>query len=109
MVGWEAVLGAAGVERVVDYMGVLGTPSADGHPGQAQYNQVCVACHGVDGGGNAALGAPSLVDDVWLYGNSREALIHSVAVGRAGVMPPFGERLDDTQLKLLVALLTQSE
>lgn len=107
MVGWEQVLGADGVERVIDYIGVLGTDEADGHPGQSQYNQFCVACHGVDGRGNAALGAPSLVDDVWLYGNSREALRHSIAIGRNGEMPAFGERLDDTQIKLLVALLTQ--
>ncbi len=105
MVGWEPVLGENGVAQVVDYLGVLGTDAAQAHPGQAQYNQYCVACHGIDGGGNPALGAPSLIDDVWLYGNSREALIHSVAIGRGGVMPAFGERLDDTQVKLLVALL----
>lgn len=107
MVGWEQVLGPDGVERVVDYLAVLGTAAAEAHDGQTTYNQFCVACHGVDGGGNSALGAPSLVDEVWLYGNSRDALIHSVAIGRYGVMPAFGERLDDTQLKLLVALLTR--
>lgn len=107
MVGWAPVLGEAGVERVVDYLGVLGTDAAQGHPGQVQYKQFCVACHLEDGSGNPTLGAPSLVDDVWLYGNSREALIHSVAEGRGGVMPAFGERLDDTQVKLLVALLTR--
>lgn len=109
MVGWAPALGEAGVERVVDYLGVLGTAAAEGHPGQAQYNQLCVACHLADGSGNPALGAPSLVDDVSLYGDSREALIHSVAVGRGGVMPAFGERLDDTQVKLLVALLTRNQ
>lgn len=107
MVAWEPVLGADGVARVVDYLGVLGSAAASGHPGQAPYNQFCVACHGVDGSGNAALGAPSLVDDVWLYGNDREALTQSVANGRSGLMPAFGERLDDTQVKLLVALLTR--
>lgn len=107
MVGWEQMLGTEGVENVIDYLGVLGTGEAEGHPGQAQYNQFCIACHGRDGSGNVALGAPSLVDDVWLYGNNREALRQSIAVGRSGEMPAFGERLDDTQVKLLVALLTQ--
>jgi cytochrome c oxidase cbb3-type subunit 3 len=107
MVGWEATLGENGVEQVVDYLGVLGTADAEGHPGDTPYKQFCVACHAVDGSGNPALGAPSLVDDVWLYGNSREALIHSVALGRDGVMPAFDERLDATQVKLLVALLTR--
>ncbi len=107
MVGWQQVLGENGVAQVADYMGVLGTTAAAGHPGQTQYNQFCIACHGVDGSGNAVLGAPSLVDDEWLYGDSREALTHSIAVGRGGVMPAFEERLDDTQVRLLVALLTR--
>jgi cytochrome c oxidase cbb3-type subunit 3 len=107
MVGWEQALGADGVDRVADYLGVLGTDPAAGHPGQAQYNTFCIACHAADGSGNPVLGAPSLTDDVWLYGDSNEALVHSIAIGRAGVMPAFGERLDDTQVKLLVALLTR--
>jgi cytochrome c oxidase cbb3-type subunit 3 len=107
MVGWEQVLGAAGVQQVADFMTILGTDAAAGHPAQAQYNQLCIACHSPDGSGNTALGAPSLVDDVWLYGNSNEALVHSIAIGRAGVMPAFGERLDDMQVRLLVALLTR--
>jgi cytochrome c oxidase cbb3-type subunit 3 len=106
MVAWEPVLGAEGVNQVADYVSVLGTDAATGHPGQTQYNQFCIACHGPDGSGNAVLGAPSLVDDVWLYGNDREALTHSIANGRSGQMPAFGERLDDTQIRLLVALLT---
>lgn len=107
MVGWEVALGADGVDQVAEFMDVLGTAAAAGHPGQTPYNQFCVACHGADGAGNAALGAPSLVDDVWLYGNSTEALVHSIAIGRTGAMPAFGERLDDTQVKLLVALLAR--
>ena len=111
MVGWEQVLGANGVTQVADYISVLGTGVGvvAGDPGQTQYNQFCIACHGPDGGGNIALGAPSLVDDVWLYGSSSEALVHTIASGRAGVMPAFGERLDDTQVKMLVALLTRNQ
>ena len=107
MVGWEVVLGADGVDQVAEFMDVLGTAAAAGHPGQTKYNQFCIACHGSDGSGNVTLGAPSLVDDVWLYGNSTEALVHSIAIGRAGIMPAFTDRLDDTQIKMLLALLTQ--
>jgi cytochrome c oxidase cbb3-type subunit 3 len=106
MVSWSQILGGDdGVSRVASYVRVLGTVDADGHPGQPQYNTFCLACHGVDGSGNAALGAPNLVDDIWLYGNSDEALKESIANGRSGEMPAFGERLDDTQIRLLVALL----
>ncbi len=109
MVGWQQVLGDNGVAQVADYIDVLGTAAAAGHPGQTQYNQFCVACHAVDGSGNAVLGAPSLVDNEWLYGDNREALTHSIAVGRGGVMPAFEERLDDTQVRLLVALLVRNQ
>ncbi len=107
MVGWEQVLGEAGVANVANYVQVLAGAGADGHPGQQQYNQFCVACHGPDGSGNPALGAPSLVDDIWLYGDSEDALRHSIAFGRSGEMPAFSQRLDATQIKLLVALLAQ--
>ena len=108
MVSWSQILGGdESVSRVASYVRVIGSDAADDHPGQAQYNTFCFACHGVDGSGNAAVGAPSLVDDVWLYGNSDKALQESIANGRSGEMPAFGERLDDTQIRLLVALLTR--
>ncbi|MGB0761693.1 MAG: c-type cytochrome, partial [Rubripirellula sp.] len=44
----------------------------------------CVACHGADGTGNTAFGAPNLTDAVWLYGGSREAIRASIADGRQG-------------------------
>lgn len=107
MVGWLPMLGEEGVDNVTDYVMNLGTEAADGHTGQAQYNQFCVACHGPGGAGNTTLGAPSLVDDVWLYGGDEAAIRQSIAAGRNGQMPAFGARLDDTQVRLLVALLTR--
>ena len=109
MVGWQQVLGDDGVRNVANYVLQLASGSAEGAPGQAQYNQLCVACHGIDGSGNPALGAPSLIDDDWLYGNSDAALRESIAIGRNGEMPAFGDRLDDTQIRLLVAWLTRRD
>ena len=109
MVGWSQILGGdEGVGRVADYVRVLATDGTIGHPGQAQYNTFCLACHAADGTGNVALGAPSLVDDVWLYGDDDEALHQSIATGRNGEMPAFGSRLDETQIRLLVALLSRN-
>ncbi len=108
MVSWSQILGGdEGVANVAAYVKVLGSDTADGHPGQGQYNTFCVACHGPTGAGNVTLGAPNLVDSVWLYGDSDAALHESIANGRAGEMPAFSERLDDTQVRLLVALLTR--
>ena len=57
------------------------------HPGAQPYTLYCSACHGPDGAGNAVLGASNLLDDVSLYGNSAQAVRHSIAVGRDGEMP----------------------
>lgn len=106
MVGWSQVLGEDGVRSVADYVRALDGGNSDGHPGKAQYDQFCLACHGPGGDGNPVLGAPSLADDYWLYGDSDAALYETIANGRSGIMPAFDGRLDDTQIKMLVALLT---
>jgi len=107
MSSWTAVLGQQGVTNVANYVLALGTPEAEGHPGQAQYNQVCVACHGPEGLGNTALGAPNLTDDIWLYGGDLNTIRETINDGRNGIMPAFGEKLDETQIRLLVAWLTR--
>ena len=108
MVPWGGTLGEQGVDEVTDYVLAMGrAEELSGLPGQARYNQFCIACHGPMGQGNPVLGAPSLVDEDWLYGGSEEAVRESIAAGRNGVMPAFGRRLDDAQIRMLVAWLTR--
>jgi mono/diheme cytochrome c family protein len=47
----------------------------------------CAACHGVDGKGNPALGAPNLTDKVWLHGWGEDAIADIVNRGKTNVMP----------------------
>ncbi len=107
MISWQAVLGDENVANVTDYVLALGTGEAEQLPGKVQYMQFCIGCHGVDGKGNVLLGAPDLSDDSWLYGGSVENVRISISQGRSGVMPAFGERLDDAQIKMLVAWLAR--
>jgi cytochrome c oxidase cbb3-type subunit 3 len=107
---WQAALGDTGVAQVADY--VLGLSlarngTAEPAPGEGKrlYDLYCTACHGQDGGGLAALGAPALNDDTWLYGGSPSDVRASISLGRNGVMPAFARRLDATQIKMLVAWL----
>ena len=109
MVAWGAVLGEEGVANVADYVLALGAGATENHPGQAQYNQFCVACHGPEGTGNVLLGAPNLADDIWLYGGDRDTIMETLNNGRNGQMPAFGQRLDDTQIRLLVAWLLRDK
>jgi len=107
MISWQAILGDEGVAQVADYVLAMGTERVEQHPGKIQYTQFCSACHGVDGNGNPLLGAPKLSDDSWLYGGSIEAVRTSISQGRNGIMPAFAGRLDDTQIKMLVAWLAR--
>jgi len=78
-------------------------PAGDAAAGQALYATTCLACHGADGKGNVAIGAPNLTDQIWLYGGSVDAVRASIAKGRQGQMPAQGERLGAERVRLLAA------
>lgn len=63
----------------------------------------CAACHGTNGGGNPALGAPNLRDNIWLHGYGQEAIISIVNTGKTNQMPPQQGRLTDAQIQVLAA------
>jgi cytochrome c oxidase cbb3-type subunit III len=71
--------------------------------GKKLYDGVCVACHGADGKGNPALGAPDLTDDYWLYGDSTQSLTKTIVEGRHGVMPAHRTLLGETRARLVAA------
>jgi cytochrome c oxidase cbb3-type subunit III len=64
---------------------------------------VCAACHGADGRGNTALGAPNLADDIWLHGWGRDHVAAIVTTGKSNNMPAQKDRLSAEQIKLLTA------
>jgi cytochrome c oxidase cbb3-type subunit 3 len=64
---------------------------------------VCAACHGADGKGNQALGAPNLTDKIWLYGGSAKTIMEGINLGRQNQMPAFNQILDDAKIHLLTA------
>ncbi|WP_370309327.1 cytochrome-c oxidase, cbb3-type subunit III [Sinimarinibacterium flocculans] len=65
----------------------------------------CAGCHGADARG--ALGFPDLTDDDWLYGGSAEAIVTSIAQGRAGVMPAFNGTMDAASVEALVTTIVR--
>ncbi len=62
---------------------------------------VCAACHGADGKGNQALGAPNLTDKIWLHGWGEDAIVAMVTQGKTNVMPPQQGRLTPEQIHVL--------
>jgi cytochrome c oxidase cbb3-type subunit 3 len=63
----------------------------------------CAACHGPDGKGNQALGAPNLTDDVWLHGWGENAIVAMVTNGKVNPMPAQADKLTDAQLHVLAS------
>jgi len=68
--------------------------------GQSKFT-VCAACHGADGKGNQALGAPNLTDKIWLHGWGEEAIVAMVTNGKTNTMPAQGGRLTPEQIHVL--------
>lgn len=64
---------------------------------------VCAACHGMDGKGNQAIGAPNLTDDVWLHGWGEAAITTIITNGKANQMPAQAEKLTESQIGVLAA------
>ncbi|HXD40418.1 MAG TPA: cytochrome-c oxidase, cbb3-type subunit III [Ramlibacter sp.] len=63
----------------------------------------CAACHGIDGKGNQAVGAPNLTDDVWLHGWGEQAIINMVNNGKLNEMPAQAGKLTEAQIHVLTA------
>jgi cytochrome c oxidase cbb3-type subunit III len=101
-----AAIGSADdVRNVAHYvLSLSGGPhdSVAAYLGRAKF-AVCAGCHGADGKGNAAVGAPNLTDRVWLHGWGTEAIAAIVRDGKTNVMPPQAGRLTNDQIKLLAA------
>jgi cytochrome c oxidase cbb3-type subunit III len=61
----------------------------------------CAGCHGPDGKGNPAMGAPNLTDKTWLYGSSEGTITETVTQGRQNRMPAWKDFLGDAKVHLL--------
>jgi len=100
-----AVGGASDVENVAHYVLSLSGGAHDavkaelGRPKFA----ACAACHGPEGKGNVALGAPNLTDSVWLYGGSLATVVEGINKGRSNQMPAFKELLGEAKVRVLAA------
>jgi cytochrome c oxidase cbb3-type subunit 3 len=64
---------------------------------------VCAACHGLDGKGNKAIGAPNLTDDYWLHGWGEAAIVNIIKNGKNNVMPAQAPKLSADQIHVVAA------
>ncbi len=106
MPAWGSVIGDEGIADVTQYVLSLNgrdVDSARAEAGKTVFQTYCVACHGADGTGNPALGAPNLTNGVWLYGGSAEQISQTLHAGRNGMMPAFKDTLSEDKIHILTA------
>ena len=102
----DAVGGEAGAKEVANYVRSLSGlkhDSALAAKGKARFDTVCFACHGQDGKGMQALGAPNLTDKTWLYGSSEARIVETITQGRSNQMPAWKDFLGEAKIHLLSA------
>ncbi|GJM43419.1 MAG: hypothetical protein DHS20C21_02610 [Gemmatimonadota bacterium] len=94
---------------VAEYIGTLSAPmppltlQADVAAGKAHYNAVCVACHGVDGAGMAALQSPSLI------GQSDWYVAAQLTKFKDGIRGANPKDVPGTQMRAMSATLATDE
>lgn len=104
--GRDGLLKSDEIEQVAEYVEKMHlgdkaeiTPAYT--KGKEIFGNNCAACHGENGEGGQAVGAPRLNDDIWLYGGDHATLVETIYNARAGVMPAWEGRLSDTTIKEL--------
>ncbi|MDO8960520.1 MAG: cytochrome-c oxidase, cbb3-type subunit III [Methylophilus sp.] len=109
-VGMMPPMGAAlgsddDVKNVANYvLSLSGSMHDSGRAGagKAKFG-VCAACHGADGKGNQAIGAPNLTDNIWLHGAGEAAIIKRIHEGKVNQMPAWKEKFTPEQIHVLTA------
>ena len=86
------------IATLADYVITLADGKTDAE-GAALFADNCAACHGETGMGDQSQGAPNLADAIWLYGSDRDSVIETITNARFGVMPAWGKRLSDADVR----------
>lgn len=90
------------ITSVVEYVFSLSATDYDAQlaaTGAGVFMDNCAACHGDEAKGDRNIGAPNLADAIWLYGGDRETLTETVTNARYGVMPAWGPRLSEEDVR----------
>jgi cytochrome c oxidase cbb3-type subunit 3 len=103
--GRDGMMKRADIETVADYVRSMARlpvgPEADLAAGKKIFADNCASCHGDAGKGKRDIGAPDLTDAIWLYGSDKAVIVDGLWNGRAGVMPAWATRFDDSTIKAL--------
>ena len=103
--GRDEIFSPEEIDHVASYAFGLSNPDfsndADLEVGATLFAENCATCHGDNGQGIQELGGPSLIDSVWLYGNTYDDVRMYIDSPRHGVMPAWEGRLTPATIKSL--------
>jgi cytochrome c oxidase cbb3-type subunit 3 len=120
MTPFAGTLNSTQIEDAAEYVRQIAQLSSDpakAARGKEVFATNCTVCHGPEGKGArsmgeafAALGAPDLTDTIWLYSNSKDAIIDGITKGRnagpgsvTNTMPAWKDFLGDAKVHILAA------
>lgn len=106
MPAFGAVLSKEALGALLDFVPYWSDPGLDAGKrarGMTQFAATCAACHGPDGKGNQAIGAPNLTDDIWLHGGGRSRIKETIVWGRKGAMPAHETLLSPDEIRVVAA------
>lgn len=102
-----ATLPNGGVDEVANHVLAMSGQPHDRRlaaAGKPKFETICAACHGVEGKGNHALGAPNLTDDIWLHGSGDiDAIRSAIKNGRSNAMPAWEALIGNDRARLATA------
>ena len=93
----------AAVTAYVRHLSGQPVSQAIAKPGREPFEGLCAGCHGKEGKGNPAMGAPDLSDDYWLYGDASGDIEDAIRRGHAGQMPAHRTLLGPVRARLAAA------
>ena len=92
------------IATLVDFIPSLSNADWDSEGG-VLFSDNCASCHGERGLGDRDLGAPNLADAIWLYGGDPDSLTETITDSRFGVMPAWGQRLTEADVRAVSAFV----
>ena len=106
MPAFKDMLTNSEIAATAEYVISLSSPDVDSdlaQTGAGLFADNCASCHGDAALGDRDLGAPNLADAIWLYGGDRVALTDTIKNARFGVMPAWGQRLREEDVRAVAA------
>ena len=95
------------VQNLAQYvLSLSGSPhdSVKAESGKSKF-VTCAACHGPDGKGMQAVGAPNLTDNIWLHGFGANAIVEQINKGKVNQMPAQNTLLTADQIHVLTSYI----